>query len=179
MRYLLDGQDSERLSFRLLRKNDFTSWLPLFSTFEAEEYLGLRDLPTPEARCQKWLDIAFERYEQDRGGMNVLIDKSSHALIGQAGLLIQEVDGVEEMEVAYSILPQYWNMGYASEAAQKCRIYAFDHHFSESLISIIHIANIRSERVAVKNGMVLEKSTTFKQMPVNVFRIHAPREAGK
>jgi RimJ/RimL family protein N-acetyltransferase len=92
-------------------------------------------------------------------------------MVGQCGLLIQEVDKINELEIGYSILPEYWNRGFATEAAQKCRDFAFTQSFSESLISIIHIENENSEKVAVKNGMNKTKRTVYKDMPVNIFRI--------
>jgi len=39
--------------------------------------------------------------------MNVLLNKEIGAVNGQAGLLIQIVDAMEELEVAYSIIPQH------------------------------------------------------------------------
>ena len=173
MKYLLHGAESERLYFRLLQEEDFESWLPLFSTKEAEEFLGLAFLPSPEDRCRKWFEITLTRYKEDRGGMNVLIDKQSGRLVGQCGLLMQEVDEMGELEIGYSILPEFWNHGYATEAAILCKEYAFRNKFSESLISIVHVDNIRSERVARKNGMQLDKTTVFKEMPVNIFRVRA------
>jgi RimJ/RimL family protein N-acetyltransferase len=171
MKYLLKGQETARLKFRLLEREDFTTWLQLFEDRTATGFLGLADIGTPEAQCEKWFEITENRYKNDTGGLNVLIDKETNEFIGQCGLLIQEVDGVREMEIGYSILPKHWNKGYATEAAQKCRDYAFEHNFTDSLISIVHIDNIRSEKVARKNGMTLNKKTLFKEMPVTIFRI--------
>jgi [ribosomal protein S5]-alanine N-acetyltransferase len=39
------------------------------------------------------------------------------------------------------------------------------------LISLIHPENIPSRRVAEKNGMSLERETTFKGFPTQVFAI--------
>lgn len=103
--------------------------------------------------------------------MNALIDKTSNTLIGQCGLLAQTVDDIEELEIGYSILPKYWKKGYASEAAKKCKKYAFENGFAKSLISIIHIDNIPSQKVAANNGMYLDKTTTYKDNPVHIFRV--------
>ena len=103
--------------------------------------------------------------------MNVLIDKKSKELVGQAGLLIQEVDGGTMMEIGYSILPKHWKKCYASEAAVKCRDYAFKNGFTNELISIIHVDNLASVKVAEINGMTLWKTVDFKDMPVHIFKI--------
>jgi ribosomal-protein-alanine N-acetyltransferase len=103
--------------------------------------------------------------------MNVLVDKGSGAFIGQCGLLIQDIDGCEEVEVGYSIMPAYWRMGYATEAAQKCIAHAFENNLADSLISIIHENNTESEKVALKNKMTLDRKTIYGNNPVKIYRI--------
>ena len=132
----------------------------------------MANIPTPEEQCQKWFEITMNRYENNLGGMNVLMDKNTGELIGQCGLLVQEIDNVQELEIGYSILPKFWNQGFATEAARKCKEYAFQNNFTDSLISIVHVDNISSEKVARKNGMIQDKKTIFKEMPVNIFRVN-------
>ena len=105
------------------------------------------------------------------GGMNVLIDKGSGEFVGQCGLLVQNVDEQEELEVGYSLMPEFRGLGYALEAAQKCRDFAFQNQLADSLISIIHPDNIASQNVALKNGMKLSKQTIYSGMSVKVYRI--------
>jgi RimJ/RimL family protein N-acetyltransferase len=102
--------------------------------------------------------------------MNALIEKESGRLVGQCGLLIQTIDGIEELEIGYSILPAFRNKGYASEAAQKCKLFAFENKLSDSVISCILPGNIFSEQVAIKNSMTLEKITQDKGETIQVFR---------
>ena len=173
MKYLLHNQESERLSYRLVEENDYEIWLESFIKIEGTtKYLALEHIGNYDDQCRSWFDRIFHRYQNDLGGMNVLIDKNNGALIGMAGLLIQKVDEINELEIGYSILPEFWGKGYASEAAMKCKEYAFLNNFSDSLISIVHIDNHASAKVAVKNGMMKEKQTFFKEMPVNIFRIY-------
>jgi [ribosomal protein S5]-alanine N-acetyltransferase len=103
--------------------------------------------------------------------MNVLIDKKSGAFIGQCGLLIQTVDDIEELEVAYSMMPQHRGKGYAPEAAKKCIDFAFANQLRDSVISIIHEDNLESQKVALKNKLSLDKRTMYDNNPVNIYRI--------
>ena len=171
MKYILENEETERLAFRILTDSDFDAWTELFHEPEAGRFLGMGHLSDPVEQCTEWFRRSYERYEKDLGGMNVLVDKNSGELVGQCGLLVQEVDGITELEIGYSVIPRFWGKGYATEAAQKCRDYAFAAEFTSSLISIIHLENIKSEKVAIKNGMSPSKKTNFKGMPVNIFRI--------
>ena len=121
--------------------------------------------------CEFWFEKVFNRYENDLGGMNVLIEKSTRNFIGQCGLLVQEVDGESRLEVGYSMLPKYWGKGFASEAAIKCKEFAFGTNFSESIISMIHPENIASKKVAIRNGMTLSKEGSFHGMPTQIFEV--------
>lgn len=170
MKYLLIQEETERLKFRLLNESDFNDWLPLFNENIAQ-FLGMQAIKTPKEQCEKWFELAKNRYDNDLGGMNVLVDKISNRMVGQCGLLVQTLDDKTEIEIGYSILPEFWNKGYASEAAQKCRDYAFENNIADYLISIIHVNNVKSEKVAINNGMKIWKTTEFKEMPVNVYRI--------
>lgn len=167
MKYLLTGQETERLKFRLLKAEDFDSWVDLFKAYKIAEYLDLDPKLSQSELCQIWFDKAFHRYENDLGGMNVLIDKKTNRLVGQCGLLVQTIENMERLEVGYSILPEFWKNGYAIEAATKCKNYAFENNFADSLISMIHIDNLSSEKVALRNGMSFEK----KIKSFNIFRI--------
>jgi [ribosomal protein S5]-alanine N-acetyltransferase len=168
---VLNGTQSERLLFRKLEPEDFDVWLKGFHNHPESNKYWLVENKDPVAMCRSWFSRTFHRYENNLGGMNVLIHKESGDFIGQCGLLLQTVDQRDELEVAYSILPAFWNQGYATEAALTCIQYAFDQTEWPSLISIIHEKNIESEKVALKNGLTLDKRTTYDNNPVKIYRV--------
>jgi RimJ/RimL family protein N-acetyltransferase len=169
---LLFGEESQRLIFRKLLSSDFEDWKPLFYEKEPAEYLGLDTSLSPEKLCEAWFIKSNWRYDNNLGGMNALIHKETNELIGQSGLLIQEFEGEKKIEVGYSILPKFWKQGYASEAAQKCRDFAFENNLTNKLISVIHHENKGSMKVAQNNGMtILKKDITYMDMQVNIFGI--------
>lgn len=171
MKYTLEGQETERLKFRLLNSEDFDDCIELFKDIEVCRFLGVDKIETPEERCRLWIEMTFERYKNDLGGQNILVEKNTNKIIGQCGLLVREIEGKQEIEIAYSILPEYRKKGFAAESTEKCKNFAFENKFSKSLISIIHTENSNSEKVAKKNGMKKNKNTEFKGMPVNIYRI--------
>lgn len=171
MNYLLTGQETDRLTFRPVTDVGFDDWLPLFHQADTGRMLGLGHLNTAEEQCAAWFGRAQQRIAERLGGLSALYTKDLGQLVGQCGLLVQQVDGIRELEVGYSLLPQYRGQGYALEAAGCCRDIAFQKGYTESLISIIHVENRASKQVALRNGMQLSKTTEYKGFPVDVFRI--------
>ena len=175
MKYLLEGEKSKRLSYRKLEENDFDWWMEFSSNPEATRYFNFSVKLNPEDFCRLWFNKVFDRYKNDTGGHNVLIDLETGKPVGMCGLLVQEVDGIKELEIGYSLHPAFFGKGYATEAAMKMRDFAFENNFASSLISIVHVDNLKSAKVALRNGMTLEKSTNYMGIPVNVFRIFQGR----
>lgn len=171
MNYTLEGQETERLKFRLLNTEDFNIWVELFENIEVCRFLGVDKIETPNERCKLWFEMTFERYKNNLGGANVLLDKLTNEIVGQSGLIVREVEGKQEIEIAYSILPAYRKKGFAYEATKKCKEFAFENNLTKSLISIIHTENSNSEKVAENNGMKKDKTIEYNGMPVNIYRI--------
>lgn len=172
MNLLLAGEETERLLFRKMSPSDFDDWLPFHQDPRSSQFWkGFSE--NPETACQQQFERVFERYEKNLGGMNALILKTSGNLIGLCGLLVQTVDSIGELEIGYSILPKYWQKGFATEAAKKCKAFAFENGLAESLISIIQVDNLPSRKVALNNGMFLDKRTIYSENKVHIFRINA------
>jgi [ribosomal protein S5]-alanine N-acetyltransferase len=169
-RYLMEGQESARLTYRRLQESDFDTWLEFTRHPLSDRYWSGPPVD-PEIKCRQWFDKVFYRYAHNQGGMNVLIEKTTGQFVGQCGLLVQTVDDGSELEVGYSIMPAFWNRGFATEAAAACIAHAFNHKLCKSVISIIHEDNVESEKVALKNNLVLEKRTVYKNNPVKIYRI--------
>src|SRR5882672_11487356 len=115
MKFLLEGNESERLIFRKIQESDFDQWLEFFKDPRTSEH-WVEEKETPEIECTKWYTKQFWRYKNHKGGMNALIEKESGKLTGHCGLLVQTVDNAIELEIGYSLLPEFWSKGYASES---------------------------------------------------------------
>ena len=155
IKYLLKNQETERILFRKIRKFDFNNWLEFHKDPNTSQH-WFSKLKSPEIECEEWYKKQFYRYENSLGGMNALIEKQTGKLIGHCGLLIQNVDKVSELEIGYSLLPEFWNKGFATESAKKCRDFAFENNLTNSIISIISLTNKPSESVALENGMKID-----------------------
>ena len=74
-------------------------------------------------------------------------------MIGQCGLTIQPWKNTEILEISYLFERSYWHQGYATEAAQACKNYAFETLNALEVCSIIRDTNIASQNVALRIGM--------------------------
>ncbi|WP_267401804.1 MULTISPECIES: GNAT family N-acetyltransferase [unclassified Chryseobacterium] len=131
----------------------------------------MENFKTPKECCEKWFEWTFHRYENNLGGQNVLISKETQQLIGQCGLLVREVENTFELEIAYSILPEFRDQGFAIEAATKCKDFAFENNLHNRLVSIIIPENKDSKNIALKNGMTFKKSIDYSGKMMDLFQI--------
>lgn len=175
MKYVPNNLETERLRFRLIEKSDFEAWLPFFSPDLDRHFLFLDPDKTALKLCEFWFEKCLLRYDENRGGLNALILKETGKMIGQCGILTQNMDGEPRLEVGYSILPVHRNKGYATEAAIAAKNYAFEHQFdkdfNDTVVSMLHVDNYGSKKVALNNGMILEK--TFTDFGDNRFHVYS------
>jgi ribosomal-protein-alanine N-acetyltransferase len=171
---LLFGEESDSLLFRKVTDADFATWLTFCEDEDALKYIFSKEDQSlsPIQKCEKWFDKVNNRYVNSLGGMNALIEKETGNFVGQCGLLIQTIDGVEELEIGYSLMKEFRGKGYAIEAARKCKDFAIQNKLSDSLISIIVPENFSSISVAEKNGMKREKITIQNGDSVAIYRIN-------
>ena len=131
--------------------------------------------PLTREKVQDFLDKVMG---WDRDGLPsqfAMIIRSNGALAGYSGFFHHEVDGKTEIEIGYRLNSNFWNRGLTTEAARAVRDHGFRDLKLEYVISLIHPENVRSRRVAEKNGMTLERETTFRGFPTFVFSINRQR----
>lgn len=153
--------ETERLWLRELTPEDFDAMFAIFGDAETMLYY-------PQAYSREMLAAALQRqfasYAENGYGLWALILKSENQFIGDCGLLQQEVDGVQELEVGYHVNRKYWGQGFAPEAAKACFNYAFDVLGRKRMISMIRPENLPSRRVAEKNGLQIEKKVFWRDL---------------
>ena len=169
-----DGLITERLTTRFLVPDDIKPWTSFFEDKDAIQYFPWVGNDSNEERSQQWIERQLARYKEKRYGLQALINKETKEFVGQCGLITQEVDGKKELEVGYHIFKKYWGNGYAPEAAKAFFDYGFKYKQAPSIISLIDIRNIKSQRVAEKNGLTREKQIRWMDMDVFIYRMGEP-----
>ena len=143
--------ETKRLILRPMRTTDIDSLHLIFTDPKVMASFG-GDLLNRD-QMQRWLARNLDHQNQYGYGLFSVILKESGELIGDCGLEQMESEGATEL--GYDFRSDYWNQGYATEAACAVRDYAFDVLQLPQLISLIRIGNLASRRVAEKVGMTL------------------------
>lgn len=110
-----------------------------------------------EEEVQNWLNWNLENYQTYAYGLWGIRDKELNTVVGECGLTQQQVDGIDYLEIGYHLKKEFWHMGYAIEAAELCKTYAFEQTSTSAVVSIIRDTNLPSMKVAIRNGMLPEK----------------------
>lgn len=154
-----------------MQKEDVNSWAEFFENNNSLHFLGIEACKTHKEMAEEWIEKQFPRYENENLGLLAGIDKVTGDIVGVCGIIPREIEGQKEYELAYSVKPKYWQKGYASEMTTCVKAYATENLDADRIISIIHVENLPSKKVALKNGMQSTKQTTFLNMPVEVFAL--------
>lgn len=165
----LAGLATQRLIFRHPRLEDSAWWMEYINNADAIRFMPFT--LGSEADCALFIQRSLDRIARDGSCLNVVSDRATNKPVGMIGLLTQDVDGIQELEIGYHLLPSAWGHGYASEAAMVCKAFAQEHALAPSVISLIDHKNVKSQAVAKRNGMRYEKDTVHHGMPAMVFRV--------
>lgn len=149
--------ETERLLLRLLVPEDAQALAAVLG-----DPIAMQWYPHPFSRpeVEQWIARNRARYHDDGHSLWAMVLKTTGAVIGDCGLVMQDVDGERLMEVAYHVRRDHWGRGFATEAARACINYAFETLKAERVISLIRPENQPSWRVAEKNGLKVWKQTT-------------------
>ena len=95
----------------------------------------------------------FMRHERENGFALWAVElKDTGELIGDCGLYLVQGTG-PEVEVAYHFGKEWWNKGYATEAAKACLDFGFRECGLAEIIAICFPEHAASRRVMEKAGM--------------------------
>ena len=162
--------ETERLVIRRFHKTDLDS---LWTIMKKPEVMYAWDEGFSRAETRKWLNRQYTRYHKEGYGYFAVILKDTGRLIGQAGLMNQDIDGASGVEIGYIFDDTAWGKGYAIEAARTCVGLAFDRFGIDKLYATIRPENIASVEVAEKLGMRriggYMKTYKGKEMPHDIY----------
>lgn len=127
---------------------------------------GVRDEAQTAAylarNLQHWADYGF--------GLWVLREVGGGQPVGRAVLRHLLVDDVDEVEVGYAFYPPYWGRGLATEIAMACLEIGRRALSLGTIVAVTSPANLASQRVLEKVGLVYERDFTHEGARSALFR---------
>jgi RimJ/RimL family protein N-acetyltransferase len=154
---------TERLTLREYRREDFDLFADHLANSESSAYLGSVDRQT-----------AWRIFSSHAGlwvihgaGWWALEDKQTGQLVGNVGAFFREQSTV--MEIGWNAYQAFWGRGIASEAAAAVLNYAFEVRREPKVRALITSGNESSRRVAERLGMTYEMETELHGNVINSY----------
>lgn len=166
--------ETERLLMRPWRESDLDHVADFYADEATAKFVG-----GVCARDDAWRRMAsMAGHWHLRGyGPWALQERTSGAYVGQCGPWAPE--GWPEPELMWSLMKHAHGKGYATEAAQRTRRYAYEVLGWSTLISLIVPENKPSRRVASRLGARIEKQIELRGYRMDVHRHPGPEAISK
>ena len=115
MSYPIDICETERLILRQLEKDDAAFIFRLVNEPSFIENIGDKGVRKLDDAWQYILQGPMASYEKNGFGLWLVQLKDTLTPIGICGLIKR--DGLDEPDIGYAFVPEFWSNGYALEAA--------------------------------------------------------------
>jgi RimJ/RimL family protein N-acetyltransferase len=146
--------ETDRLRLRKLSPDDAEFMLGLLNEPSFIHNIGDRGVRTIEDARSYILNGPVASYEKHGFGLWLVELKESGALAGICGLLKR--DALDDTELGYALMPQYWSKGYALESASAVMVYASEELGLKRVAAITDAGNESSIRLLEKIGFKYE-----------------------
>lgn len=162
---------TKRLYTTPVSLNHIQEWSKFFESKEAIELFPASwTTGTPVEGATIMIQRQLDRRQEGTLGLQAIYKADTNQFIGMSGLLKHVINGKDEIEVGYHFLHEFWGNGYAPEIANYFMQFAFDELQVDSVISLIDKRNLNSQRVALKNGLVIDGETELFGNEMLIFR---------
>jgi RimJ/RimL family protein N-acetyltransferase len=160
---------TERLTLRAPYEADFAAMLA-FSESPRASFIG-----GAIGREQIWrAHLANIGHWALRGYGFYAVDTKAGDFIGRIGVIFH--DGWPEPELAWSLFDGFEGHGYAAEAAVAAKADYHDRIAAQPLMSMIDVANTRSEALALRMGAVRERTEAGAKGDFHIYRHLGPQQ---
>jgi [ribosomal protein S5]-alanine N-acetyltransferase len=164
--------ETDRLTLREFTAQDAAGLALVLSDPETMRYYPA---PLDRTGVDQWVQRNLARYRDDGVGLWAMNLKATGEMIGDCGIIRQDVENSYFYEIGYHLRRDYWGQGLATEAAVACRDWAFANLKTDRLISLIRPENLPSRRVAERNGMEIWKEVNWRGLLHYVYAVNRDR----
>jgi RimJ/RimL family protein N-acetyltransferase len=155
----LNVLETDRLILRHLTTDDAAFILTLVNDPSWVQFIGDTGVRTLEDACNYIVRGPMAMYASVGFGLYGTALKEGGTLIGICGLIKR--DSLEDVDIGFAFLPQFWSQGYAYEAASAVIAYGKQVLSLQRIVAITSPDNQRSARLLEKLGLHFERLITL------------------
>jgi RimJ/RimL family protein N-acetyltransferase len=150
--------ETERLAIRQMSTEDAEFILGLLTQPSWLHFIGDRGVRTLDDARSYIVNGPIEMYARLGFGFYIVELKDAGLPIGICGLVKREY--LDDADIGYALLPQYWDKGYAYEATSAVLAYGTEKLGLKRIVAITSSDNHRSARLLEKLGLRYERMVT-------------------
>jgi len=140
---------------QLSTETDLEFTLRLLNEPSFLQNIGDKGVRTLDDANQYLLTGPIASYDKNGFGLYLVQLKDSSVPIGMCGLIKR--DTLPDVDIGFALVPEYWNHGYAIEAAAGVAAYAHNELGIDRIVAIANPENEPSARVLNKLGLAFER----------------------
>ncbi len=149
------------MTLREFNEADYNAVFQFNSSPEIHKYTGDPCLSNPQQAKEIITNTWLPDYKKYGYGRWAAVYKPENKIIGFAGL--KYLPELDETDIGFRFLPEYWGKGIASEVAAALIKYGFETLGLEKIIGIAMPENGGSCKVLEKVGLDLYKTDTYQE----------------
>lgn len=151
--------ETERMMLRPMSLEDADFILDLYNRPKFIQFIGDRNIKTA-ADAEDYIRNRFlPQFERLGYGNYVMITKEGNHKIGGVGIF--EREGLEIVDIGFSLLDEFEGKGYAYEAASKIKAVGMDDFGLTKISAITTEDNFSSQKLIEKLGLKFKKLVTI------------------
>lgn len=163
--------ETERLVLRELGEEDVDALTSMYADPEVMRWIGTGGVRTRDDAVRS-IERQRQEYAERGYGEWATVRRDTSEMIGLCGLIRwPDIEGTEEIEVAYMLARPSWGLGLATEAARAIRDWGLRELGRDRLVSLIYHDNVASMAVALKMGMTWERDVSFSGVTVAMYTL--------
>ncbi len=148
--------ETDRLTLRHLSvERDLQFILRLLNEPSFLRYIGDKGVRTLDDARQYLLTGPIASYEKHGFGLYLVQLKQSETSVGICGLIKRDM--LPDVDIGFALLPEFWNNGYAAEAAAAVMSFATSSLGISRIVAITEPTNEASARVLQKVGLTFDR----------------------
>ncbi|QIY91711.1 GNAT family N-acetyltransferase [Chryseobacterium gallinarum] len=151
--------ETERLIIRPMSLEDKELIFRLYNSPKFIQYIGDRNIKSVEDAANYIKNRFLPQFERLGFGNYLVMTKEGNEKIGGVGIF--EREGLDIVDIGYSLLEEFEGKGYAYEAAQKVKSIGMEEFGLAKISAIISKDNLSSQKLIEKLGFVFKKYVTL------------------